>query len=152
SHSALMFAGLESATESNPIGLTGALCMWLSISLSLAGFGLTLRALEARRGRLWLNEFHGGYEHTPALAVCFLLTGLASVGFPGTFGFVGTELMVDGAVKAYPYIGVVATLAAALNGIAVLRAYFLLFTGTRHFSSVSLQIGRRERLAVLTLA
>jgi NADH-quinone oxidoreductase subunit M len=149
SHSALVFAGLESATT---LGLTGALCLWLSVALSLAGFGLTLRALEARRGRLSLIEFHGVYEHTPALAVCFLLTGLASVGFPGTFGFVGTELLVDGAVEAYPHVGVVVTIVAALNGIAVLRAYFLLFTGTRHVSSVSLAIGRREQLAVLTLA
>ena len=42
--------------------------------------------------------------------------------------------------------------AAALNGIAVVRAYFLLFTGTRHVSTVSLGIGLRERIAVLTLA
>jgi NADH-quinone oxidoreductase subunit M len=149
SHSALVFAGLETATT---IGLTGALCVWLSVSLSLAGFGLTLRALEARRGRLGLTEFHGVYDHAPALAVCFLLTGLASVGFPGTFGFVGTELLIDGAVQAYPYLGVAVAIVAALNGIAVLRAYFLLFTGTRHVSSVPLQIGPRERFAVLTLA
>ena len=149
SHSALIFAGLESATT---LGLTGALCVWLSASLSLAGFGLTLRALEARRGRLSLTEFHGVYEHTPALAVCFLITGLASVGFPGTFGFVGTELLVDGAVQAYPHVGVAVSLIAALNGIAVMRAYFLLFTGVRHVSSVSLGIGRRERFAVLALA
>ena len=42
--------------------------------------------------------------------------------------------------------------AAALNGIAVVRAYFLLFTGARHVSTVSLGIGPRERIAVLTLA
>jgi NADH-quinone oxidoreductase subunit M len=149
SHSALVFAGLETATT---IGLTGALCVWLSVGLSLAGFGLTLRALESRRGRLGLTEFHGVYDHTPALAICFMLTGLASVGFPGTFGFVGTELLIDGAVQAYPYIGVVVTIVAALNGIAVLRAYYVLFTGTRHVSSVPLTISGREQFAVLALA
>jgi NADH-quinone oxidoreductase subunit M len=145
----LVFAGLESATV---LGLTGALCMWLSVALSLTGFGLTLRALEARRGRLSLVEYHGVYEHTPGLAICFLLTGLASVGFPGTFGFIGAELLIDGAVQAYPYLGVTVAIVAALNGIAVVRAYFILFTGTPHVSSVSLQIRGRERLAVLTLA
>jgi hypothetical protein len=39
-----------------------------------------------------------------------------------------------------------------LNGIAVLRAYFLLFTGARHVSTVSLGIGLRERVAVLSLS
>ena len=41
---------------------------------------------------------------------------------------------------------------AALNGIAVVRAYFYLFTGARHSSTVSLKVSMRERFAVLTLA
>jgi NADH-quinone oxidoreductase subunit M len=149
SHSALVLVGLEMVT---PLGLTGALCVWLSACLALGGFGLTLRALESRCGRSSLADYQGFYEHTPNLAMCFVLTGLASVGFPGTFGFVGTELLVDGAVETYPYVGIVVVLAAALNGISVVRAYFLLFTGTRYASSVSLKIRVRERYAVLTLA
>jgi NADH-quinone oxidoreductase subunit M len=149
SHSALVLVGLDSLT---PIGMTGALTVWLSVGLSLAGFGLTLRALEARHGRLSLAAYHGVYEHTPELAVCFLLTGLASVGFPGTFGFLSSELLVDGAVQAFPYVGIAVVIAAALNGISVLHAYFRLFTGTRHVSSVPLAIGNRERIAVLTMA
>ena len=149
SHSALVFVGLEVVT---PIGLTGALCVWFSVVLSLGGFGLTLRALEARRGRLNLVEFQGLYDHAPTLAVCFLLTGLASVGFPGTVGFIGAELLVDGAVETYPYVGVAVVIAAALNGIAVVQAYFKLFTGTRHVSTVSLRIGPHERFAVVTLS
>jgi NADH-quinone oxidoreductase subunit M len=149
SHSALVLVGLEIVTST---ALTGALCVWLSVGLALGGFGLTLRALEARRGRLSLTHYHGLYEHTPELAVCFVLTGLASVGFPGTVGFVGTELLVDGAVEAYPYIGVAVVLAAALNGIAMVKTYFILFTGTRYASAVSLTIRMRERFAVLLLA
>jgi NADH-quinone oxidoreductase subunit M len=149
SHSALVLVGLETLTET---GLTGGLCVWLSIGLAMAGFGLTLRALEARHGRLSLLTFHGVYEHTPILAVCFLLTGMAAVGFPGTFGFLGMELLVDGAVQAFPYVGMMIVLAAALNGIAVMQTYFRLFTGARLLSSIPLGIGGRERLAVLTLA
>lgn len=149
SHSAMVLVGLEMVT---PIGLTGALCVWVSVVLAVGGFGLMLRALEARRGRLSLTEYQGLYEHAPALAVCFLLTGLASVGFPGTIGFVGAELLVDGVVETYPYVGVAVVIAAAMNGIAVVQAYFKLFTGTRHHSTVSLRLGRYERFAVLTLA
>jgi NADH-quinone oxidoreductase subunit M len=149
SHASLVLVGLELHT---PISLTGALALWISVALSLGGFGLTLRALEARFGRLSLADFHGLYDHSPALAVCFLLTGLASVGFPGTLGFVAAELLVEGAVAASPYVGLVVVLAGAINGIAVVRAYFLLFTGARHTSTVSLNIGPRERVAVLVLA
>jgi NADH-quinone oxidoreductase subunit M len=149
SHSALVLVGMDTIA---PIGLTGALCVWLSVGLALAGFGLTLRSLEGRHGRLSLADYHGLYEHTPALAVCFLLTGLTSVGFPGTFGFLGTEMLVDGAVQAYPYVGVVVIVVAALNGIAVVWAYFRLFTGARHVSAVPLGMRPRERFAVLALA
>lgn len=149
SYSAFVFAGLEAVT---PISLTGALCAWMAVSISLGGFGLTLRALEARRGRLRLDRFKGLYNHAPSLAVLFMLTGLASVGFPGTFGFIGSEMLVDGAVKAFPYVGVAVVFASALNGISVVKAYFRLFTGTQHRSMVSLGIVPRERFAVITLA
>lgn len=149
SHASLILVGLELHTS---ISLTGALSLWIAVSLSLAGFGLTLRALEARFGRLSLAKYHGLYDHSPALAVCFLLTGLASAGFPGTLGFVATELLVEGAIEASPVIGIGVILTAAINGIAVVRAYFALFTGARHASTVSLAMGVRERFAVLTLA
>lgn len=149
SHSAMVLIGLEVVT---PLGLTGALCVWLSSGISLGGLGLTLRALEARRGRLELKQFQGLYDHTPALAICFMLTGLGCVGFPGTMGFIGNEMLIDGAVATYPHVGVLLVIASAMNGISIVRAYFLLFTGTRYDSSVSLKIGIRERVTSLTIA
>jgi NADH-quinone oxidoreductase subunit M len=148
SHVSLVLVGLELHT---PVSVAGALCLWFAVTLSLGGFGLTLRALEARYGRLSLADFHGLYEHSPMLAVCFLATGLASVGFPGTLGFVSSELLVEGAIEASLLAGLAVVATAALNGIAVVRAYFLLFTGARHFSSVSLAITGRERFVLLTL-
>jgi NADH-quinone oxidoreductase subunit M len=122
------------------------------VILSLGGLGLTVRALESRVGRLSLNCFNGLYDHSPALAVCFLVTGLATVGFPGTAGFVAAEMLVDGAVEASPWVGLGVVTAAALNGIAIVRAYFLLFTGAKHGATVPLGITLKERIAVLTLA
>jgi NADH-quinone oxidoreductase subunit M len=156
SHASLILVGLELAGAENKdaqvIGLTGGLALWVAVALSLSGLGLTLRALEARLGRLSLTEYKGLYEQSPALAVCFLLTGLASVGFPGTLGFVASELLVDGAIGANQFAGVVVVLTATINGIGVVRAYMLLFTGGRYATTVSLGITRRERFAVLTLA
>ena len=137
SHASLVLVGLELDT---PISLTGALRLWMSVVLSLAGFGLTLRALEARFGRLSLARYHGLYDHSPALAVCFLLTGLASVGFPGTSGSWRPSCWSTGRSRPTARSASAVVVAAALNGIAVVRAYFLLFTGTRHVSTVSLGI------------
>jgi len=149
SHSSLVLVGLELVT---PIGLTGALCVWLSVGLSLAGFGLTLRCVESRTGRISMGQYHGLYEQMPTLAALFLLTGLASIGFPGTVGFIGTELLIEGAVSVYPLVGMAVVVAAALNGIAILQAYFRVFTGTRHMAQCSLRARPSEKIAVLILA
>ena len=149
SHASFVLVGLELHTS---VSLTGALGLWVSVVLSLGGLGLTVRAVEARFGRLSLAGYRGLYEQSPALAVCFLLTGLGSVGFPGTLGFVAAEVLIDGAIVASPLIGVGLAAAAALNGVAVVRAYLLIFTGARHTSPLPLGITVRERVAVLTLA
>lgn len=148
SHSSLVLVGLEVATT---IGLTGALCVWISVVLSLAGFGLTLRSIEARTGRLSLTQFHGLYEHTPLLATLFLLAGLGSIGFPGTLGFVGAELLIEGASQINPFVGTAIVIAGALNGLAMLHAYFRVFTGIRHVTSIDLRIRWPEEIAMLIL-
>ncbi|MEZ6073582.1 MAG: proton-conducting transporter membrane subunit [Pirellulales bacterium] len=148
SHSSLVLVGMELVT---PIALTGALCVWLSVGLGLAGFGLVLRSIESRTGRVSLDEYHGLYEHAPTLAALFLLTGLASIGFPGTVGFIGTELLVEGVVAVYPLVGMAVVVAAALNGIAILGAYFRVFCGRHRSASVSLRARTSERFAVLVL-
>jgi NADH-quinone oxidoreductase subunit M len=149
SSTSLVLVGMEVLT---PTPLTGGLSVWLSSAIALTGFGLMIRAIEARRGRLDLTRFAGLYQLTPALAVLFLLTGLASIGFPGTVGFIGSEMIVDGVVETYPYVGVAVVIAGALNGIAIVRAYFAIFTGTVHRASVPLEIRGRERFVVLTIA
>jgi NADH-quinone oxidoreductase subunit M len=149
SHASLVLVGLELHTA---LSLTGALFLWASVAISLGGLGITLRAVEARHGRLTLDAHRGLYDESPTLAVGFLLTGLGSVGFPGTLGFVAAELLVDGAIEANPLVGVGLAVAAGMNGIAIVRAYLALFTGTRHASPVPMGITPRERFAVLTLA
>jgi len=148
SHSSLVLVGLESV---NAVGLTGALCVWLSTGLALGGFGLTLRSIEARTGRLSLDEYHGFYDRAPLLAAFFLLTGLASIGFPATIGFVGAELLIESAVEQSSAAAALMVAAAALNGLAVLHAYFHVFSGRQRFGSVDLTARWSERIAILVL-
>ena len=149
SNVSLVLVGLEVVT---PIGLTGALCTWIAVSLSLTGFGLTLRAVESRVGRLSLQDFNGLYQQMPLLASFFLLTGMALVGFPGTVGFAGIELIVEGAIAVYPSVGMLIVIAAALNGIAILKVYFRIFTGPTHKSTFSMEARWPERISVLVLS
>jgi NADH-quinone oxidoreductase subunit M len=126
SQSALVMAGLDCTSAS---ALAGGLLVWLSAGFAFAGLARCVLVLEARRGRLDLTTYHGGYERMPLLAISFLCMGLACTGFPGTLGFVGQELLVNGAVDAFPVMGFAVVIASALTGLAVLRMYFSLFCG-----------------------
>jgi NADH-quinone oxidoreductase subunit M len=126
SQSALVMAGLDCTSVT---ALAGGLLVWLSAGLAFGGLARCVLVLEARRGRLDLTTYHGGYERMPVLAISFLSMGLACTGFPGTLGFVGQELLVDGAVDAFPVMGFAVVIASAMTGVAVLRMYFSLFCG-----------------------
>jgi len=143
SQSALVMAGLDCTSAS---ALAGGLLVWLSAGLAFAGLARCILVLEARRGRLELNAYHGGYERMPLLAISFLCMGLACTGFPGTLGFVGQELLVNGAVDAFPTMGFAVVIASALTGLAVLRMYFSLFCGRPQAPShAGVRYGLRRR-------
>ena len=59
-------------------------------------------------------------KQVPLLSVFFLIIGLASIGLPGTNGFVGEFLILMGAFKAKWWFGAVAVL-----GVIFGAAYFL---------------------------
>jgi len=148
SQSALVMLGFECLSSE---GVTGALAFWLSSGISLAGLGLALWVLEARRGALRVDRFHGGYERMPLLATLFIVFGVGTVGFPGTYGFVGQELLLDGAVHVFPGLSVAVALASALGGLAVMRIYFALFTGAPALGGLTQRLHRRERLGFALL-
>ncbi len=149
SFASLVFVGLEVHTRESS---TGALALWFSLMLSATGLGLVVRAVEDRFGRLSLTTHLGLYERSPLLAVGFLVCGLACVGFPGTVGFVSAELLVDGTLHANPWVGVTVIAVSALNGIAVLRDFWRLFTGRRASAGAGdMPLSLTERLTVVGL-
>jgi NADH-quinone oxidoreductase subunit M len=151
SQSALVMAGLDCTSVS---ALAGGLLVWLSAGLAFAGLARCVLVLEARRGRLDLTTYHGGFERMPLLAITFLAMGLACTGFPGTLGFVGQELLVNGAVDAFPVMGFAVVIASALTGLAVLRMYFSLFCGrfdALAHSGVRFGLTRREAWTFVAL-
>ncbi|HVI03221.1 MAG TPA: proton-conducting transporter membrane subunit, partial [Enhygromyxa sp.] len=148
SQSALVMAGLDCTSEQ---ALGGSMVLWVSSALAFAGVARCVLLLEARRGRLDLSQFHGGYAQMPTLAISFLVLGLACTGFPGTLGFIGEELLVDGATEAFPVLGFCVVAAGALTGLAILRMYFSLFCG-RSDAGPQLPALRPERIVFGALA
>jgi NADH-quinone oxidoreductase subunit M len=101
-------------------GLQGSLLTMINLGFSTAGLFFIAGFLYQRQQTTQLSAFGGMAKHTPLLATFFLLIGLASIGLPGTNGFVGEFLILLGAFKAKWWLGSIAVL-----GVIFGAAYFL---------------------------
>ena len=100
--------------------LQGSLLTMINLGFSTAGLFFIAGFLYSRQHTTQLSAFGGMAKQTPLLATFFLLIGLASIGLPGTNGFVGEFLILLGAFKAKWWFGAVAVL-----GVIFGAAYFL---------------------------
>ena len=148
SQSARVLAGI---TATEPMELVGALAVWVSSGLSLTGISLVIWALESRGGRISIDTLQGRFADAPALAVFFLLFGLASLGFPGTLSFVADDLIISGALGAQTHAGVLVILTTVFAGIAVLRGWFRIFGGPVTSDAPRHEILPRERFVFAAL-
>jgi NADH-quinone oxidoreductase subunit M len=92
----------------------------INLGFSTAGLFFIAGFLYTRQHTTQLAAFGGMAKHTPLLASFFLLIGLASIGLPGTNGFVGEFLILLGTFKANWVYG-----AIAVTGVITGAAYFL---------------------------
>ena len=83
------------------------------------------------------------------LGVLFLSPAWAASAFPARWASSAPNCCRRGAAKIYPLVGIAIVVAGALNGLAILHAYFRVFTGTRHVTSIDLRIRWPEQIAML---
>ncbi len=88
--------------------LTGTLYQIVAHATSTGVIFLLLGIIEERMGTRTIDDFGGVAYKAPIFAAFFAVAMLASVGLPGTSGFVGEFLIILGAVKFNPAIGVLA--------------------------------------------
>jgi len=148
SQSALVLAGLAGRL---PTELCGALAVWISAGLSLTGIGLVAWAIESRAGSVPLDSHPGRADDAPALALFFLLFGLATLGLPGTLSFVADDLIVSGALDEQFHAGLLVILATVLAGIALVRGWFAIFGGPARVDRPRHPILPRERVVFTAL-
>ncbi len=110
-------------------GTSGALFHAFASIIAMTGLALVVRAIEARTGTADVRRLGGLARRTPRLAVAFFLLALANVGFPGAATFVSEDLVVHGLVGGHAAAAVTLLVAAALNGVSLLRAHKRIFLG-----------------------
>jgi NADH-quinone oxidoreductase subunit M len=101
-------------------GLQGGMVVMISHGVSTGALFLLLGMLYERRHTRAIDDFGGIARVAPLLTTAFVVTALASIGLPGTSGFVGEFLALMGIFEARPIVGTVAT-----TGV-IFAAYYML--------------------------
>jgi NADH-quinone oxidoreductase subunit M len=101
-------------------GLQGGMIVMLSHGVSTGAMFLLLGMLYERRQTRTIDDFGGLASVMPVFAAVFILTAFASIGLPGTSGFVGEFLALIGAFQTHPWIAVLAA-----TGV-IFAAYYML--------------------------
>ncbi len=151
SHAGFVLVGLFAGSVES---VQGAVLVMVSSGITNAALFLLLGILHEQRGTGMIANFGGLARVVPLFAVMLTLVTLASIGLPGTNGFVGEFLVLLGAYRAYP----VATFLAGI-GVILAAVYFLwavqrvLFQPLVHEANRSLRdLNRREQVVMAAFA
>ncbi|TFI56761.1 NADH-quinone oxidoreductase subunit M [Sphingomonas parva] len=138
----------------NRQGIEGALVVMLSHGLVSGALFLCVGVIYDRLHTREIERYGGLSNNMPAYAVLFLLFTMASVGLPGTGGFVGEFLSLIGAYKAHSLVGAIATTGIILGAAYMLYLYWRVAYGTSRNADAAAMpdLNGRELVSLGTIA
>jgi NADH-quinone oxidoreductase subunit M len=107
----------------NTQGVEGAIFQMLSHGIVSAALFLCVGVLYDRIHSREISAYGGVVEKMPLYATAFMIFTFASIGLPGTSGFVGEFLTLVGAFQANKFVAAVATLGVVLGAAYALWLY-----------------------------
>ena len=113
----------------NVQGLQGASYQMLAHGVSTGALFCMVGMLSDRRHTRLISEFGGLKAGMPRFTAVFLIITLASIGLPGTNGFIGEFLIMLGAFKWDPRFVVIAALGVILSAVYMLWMFQRVFYG-----------------------
>jgi NADH-quinone oxidoreductase subunit M len=107
----------------NRQGIEGAMMVMLSHGLVSGALFLCVGVIYDRLHTREIDRYGGLSNNMPRYALFFMLFTMASVGLPGTSGFVGEFLSLVGAYEASSWVAAVATTGIILGAAYMLYLY-----------------------------
>ena len=126
SHMGYVLLGLGTL---NVIGWTGAVLQMFAHGIMTALFFLLIGAMYDQAHNRDIPNFSGMAKQMPIWTVFFMIASLASLGLPGMSGFVAEVHIFIGTFRAYPVVGGLAVLTAAITATYLLRMFSQAFFG-----------------------
>ncbi len=115
----------------NRQGLEGAMMVMLSHGLVSGALFMVVGVIYDRLHTREIARYGGLSDNMPGYALLFMLFTMASVGLPGTSGFVGEFLSLVGTYEASSWAAIVATTGIILGAAYMLWLYWRICFGTQ---------------------
>jgi NADH-quinone oxidoreductase subunit M len=115
----------------NRQGIEGAMIVMLSHGLVSGALFLCVGVIYDRLHTREIDRYGGLADNMPSYALLFLLFTMASVGLPGTSGFVGEFLSLLGTYEVSTWAAIVATTGIILGAAYMLYLYWRIAYGTQ---------------------
>ena len=107
----------------NPLGIQGSIIQMLSHGLVSAALFMCVGVVYDRLHSREIDYYGGLVERMPVYAFVFMLFMLASVGLPGTSGFVGEILVLVGVFQINQWVALLAATGMVLGAAYMLWLY-----------------------------
>jgi len=107
----------------NAQGIEGALFQMLSHGIIAAALFLCVGVIYDRMHTREISRYGGLAQRMPGYAIVFMLFTMASVGLPGTAGFVGEFLVLVGAFKVNFWLALLGSMGMILGAAYMLYLY-----------------------------
>ena len=107
----------------NTQGVQGALFQMLSHGIVAGALFLCVGVVYDRMHSLEITRYGGLADRMPGYALVFMLFTMASVGLPGTAGFVGEFLVITGALQVNFWLAVLGATGMVLGAAYMLYLY-----------------------------
>jgi NADH-quinone oxidoreductase subunit M len=115
----------------NRQGIEGALIVMLSHGLVSGALFLCVGVIYDRLHTREISRYGGLSDNMPMYALLFMLFTMASVGLPGTSGFVGEFLSLVGTYAVSSWAAIIATTGIILGAAYMLYLYWRVCYGTQ---------------------
>jgi NADH-quinone oxidoreductase subunit M len=133
-HLGFVMLGMFALTEQ---GITGSILQMVNHGITTGALFLLVGMIYERRHTRLISEFGGVAHVMPRFTVMFLVVTLASIGLPGTNGFVGEFLILLGTFKANVIYAVIGT-----AGIVLAAVYMLWMVQRVFFGEITVEANR----------
>tara|TARA_B100000579_G_scaffold435726_1_gene459725 strand:+ start:1868 stop:3352 length:1485 start_codon:yes stop_codon:yes gene_type:complete len=137
----------------NQQGIEGAMIQMISHGIVSAALFLCVGVIYDRAHSRDIQFYGGLVNRMPLYATVFMIFTLASIGLPGTSGFIGEFLTIIGAFKFNIYLAIFAATGIILSAVYMLYLYKRMIFGqiTNEKLENITDLNLREKIIMITL-